>query len=168
MENVQTRIPAYLWDSLQNVMYEHDYQFLREISALIRVPVPELKRTILGARGALTSIVVAKEDTWWEHQVCPYLVRNTSGVWSPCGKFREPHGACMDHRSAKSSESVKHRNDAYFQSVKKRHPFEWNDEIVWVCPESGDVVNELGDPIPNLTIDLTSGIVLPFSPNLRA
>ncbi len=163
MEPIQTRIPAFLWDSLQNVFYQQDYEFLRQVSYLIKVPIPELKRTILGTKGVLTTVQVAKENTWWENQKCPLRVRSPQGLWKQCCNFREAHGFCGDHKGwteKKATRSLKHVNDPYFQTLKRRKPFEYEGDIVWVS-EEGDVVDNKGAPISGIRINVDAGIILP-------
>ncbi len=163
METIQTRIPAFLWDSLQGVFYQQDYEFLRQVSYLIKVPIAELKRTILGSRGTPTSILVAKENTWWENQKCPLRVRSPRGLWKQCCNFREAHGFCSDHKGwneKKSTSALKHRNDSYFQTLKRRKPFDYEGDIVWVS-EDGDVVDDKGNPISGIRINMEAGIILP-------
>jgi hypothetical protein len=157
MDTIQTRIPCFLWDALQDVFYQQDYEFLREVSKLTRVPLPELKRTLLGARGALTTISVAKTANWWEGEQCPMMVRTSLGLWKPCGFWREAHGACCNHRQ--TSATVKHRDDTYFKSLPKRNPIKWEGEIVWVS-ETGDVVRENGEPVKGLRICWKSAMIL--------
>ncbi len=161
METVQTRIPAYLWDSLQTIFYQHDYEFLRQVSFLTKVPVAELKRTILGSKGAPASIVVAKEDTWWENQKCPLRVRGTQGLWKQCPNFREAHGFCGDHKGWKAGRcpTVRHIQDSYFQTIKQRRPFQYEGDIVWVDSE-GNAVDSEGNQIPNIKINIEAGIIL--------
>jgi hypothetical protein len=159
METLNTRIPCFLWDSLQDVMYQQDYEFLKEVSKLVRVPPHELKRTILGARGTLTTISVSNTPAWWEGEVCPMMVRTPMGLWKPCGQWKEAHGACCNHRQ--TSATVKHKDDKYFQSLPKRNPIKWEDEIVWVS-EAGDVVRENGEPVEGLRICWRSAMVLSF------
>lgn len=158
---IQTRIPAFLWDSLQDVFYQHDHEFLRQLSFLLRVPLPELKRTLVGARGAATHVVVAKQDAWWEGQTCPLRCRTDYGLWRGCGNLREVHGVCGTHKGWRASATLKHRDDPYFQGLVKRKPFHWESEsrTIWVS-EQGDAVDELGQPIPSIRVFLDIGMVV--------
>lgn len=161
MDSVQTRLPAFLWESLQNVMYEHDYEFLRQVSYLIKVPVADLKRTILGSKGTPTTIVVSKDNTWWEGQRCPLRVRSPKGLWKQCPHLRESHGLCGEHKGwtrSKSTADLKHKDDPHFQTLKRRRPFQLEGDIVWVS-EDGDAVDSEGEPLEGLKILLDIGMV---------
>ena len=160
MNTLQTRIPCFLWESLQDVMYQQDYEFLQEVSKLVRVPLHELKRTILGTRGTLTTISVAKQEDWWDKQMCPMMVRNSYGLWKPCGQYREAHGTCCNHRNP-TSPFVRHKDDKYFQSLPKRNPLKWAGEIVWVSA-TGDVVRESGESIDGLRICWKTAMILSY------
>lgn len=162
METIQTRIPAFLWDSLQNIFYQHDYEFLRQVSFLTKVPIADLKRTILGSKGAPTSIVVAKENTWWENQKCPLRIRSSKGLWKQCCNLREAHGFCGDHKGWRAGRcpTQRHIQDPYFQTIKHRKPFEYEGDVIWVGPD-GDAVDSTGAPISSIRINLEAGIILP-------
>jgi hypothetical protein len=162
MESIQTRIPAFLWDSLQNVFYEHDYEFLRQVSYLIKVPVAELKRNLLGSRGTPTTISVSKDNAWWEGQKCPLRVRSPHGLWKQCPHLREAHGYCGEHKGwtkRKATPTLKHKDDAYFQKLKRRKPFDLDGEIVWVS-EDGEAVDGEGCPVQGVKILLDVGMVI--------
>ena len=164
LETVTTRIPAFLWDALQDVMYQQDYEFLREVSNIVHVPVHELKRTLLGVRGMLTTIAVGKTDSWWEGELCPMRIRGEHGLWKRCGNFREPHGVCCDHRNYKSTESLKHKDDPYFKQLSSRVPMKWDGETVWVG-SAGDVVRESGEPIQGLRVDKDTRMIMALPPS---
>jgi hypothetical protein len=163
MEPVQTRLPAFLWDALQDVFYEHDVQFLRDVAPLVGVSVTELKKTILGTMGQRQTVMVSKQggDAWWEGQLCPLRVRNEETAhWRPCGHFREAHGFCSEHRTYKQpTSSLRHREDPEFQSLASRKPVRWNDSTVWVDAEGWAVDGE-GRAVEGLQICPLSGILL--------
>lgn len=162
MDSIQTRIPTYLWESLQDVFYEHDYEFLRQVSYIIKVPVSELKRNILGSKGTSTSILVSKDNAWWEGQKCPLRVRTAYGLWKQCPHFREGHGHCGEHKGwtkRKSTHNLKHKDDLYFQKLKRRNPFNLDGDIVWVS-EEGDAVDGEGSPIEGIKILMDLGMVI--------
>ncbi len=159
---IQTRIPAFLWESLQDTLYQHDYQFLRDISPILGIPLADLKRTVLGTRGVKTTVaVLGQSDQWWEGQMCSYWVKSPLGVWKPCGEFREAHGGCCQHKHVPKSSSlhIRHREDPYLKTLPRLLPKKWKGEVVWVSP-SNEVFYEDGTPILGFTICSTSGIVL--------
>ena len=168
---VQTRLPTFLWESLQTTFFEHDQRFIHDIATILNIPPTELKRKILGARAPLTNTVVVASDTaWWERELCPLYVRRVEGegandakiVWHPCGHPCEAHGACARHRfwEMMRDPNVKHRKDVLkTRGITKRLPKRWKDEIVWVGP-AGDAIHEDGTPVEGLRICQKSGILL--------
>jgi hypothetical protein len=152
IEPVQTRIPSFLWSALQDVFYEQDVAFLKTLAPHIGVPLAELRRTLLGARGQLTTIHVGNTDSWWETEHCPLRIRNSRGVWRCCGHYREGHGFCREHRDFwEPSSTLKHKDDPWFAQVTHRTPWRYNGEIVWVST-AGDAIRENGTPIEGIRI----------------
>ena len=149
---LQTRIPAFLWDALQDTFYEQDVAFLRALAPHVQVPLAELKRTLLGARGAATTIHVGSADAWWETALCPLRCRDSKGLWKQCGRRREGGGFCWNHRHFwEGSADLKHKDDPWFQNVPRRTPWRYEGEIVWVGPD-GDALKEDGTPVVGIRI----------------
>ncbi len=144
---IPTRIPAYLWESLQDAFYEHDQSFLRILAPHIKVPFADLKRTLLGARGQLVSLSIADSDAWWEGELCPLRVRTPAGIWKSCGFTREAHGVCRHHARFVPGIDLKHKDDPWFATIAKRVPWKYQGELVWVA-EDQTVINELGHRLP--------------------
>ena len=142
-----TRIPAHLWESLQDAFYEHDQSFLRILAPHVKVSYADLKRTLLGARGQLMNIQIADSDKWWEAELCPLRIRTPAGIWKSCGHSREAHGVCRHHVGFTPRIDLKHKDDPWFQTVTQRKPWKYQREIVWVA-EDGSVINEQGDTLP--------------------
>lgn len=163
MEPIQTRLPAFLWESLQDVFYEQDVRFLRDIAPLVGVSVAELKKAVLGTMGQRQTIMVSKQggDAWWEGQLCPLLVRNDETAhWCPCGHFREAHGFCSTHKQFRTpTSSLRHRDDPFIRRLASRKPVRWNETVVWVNKEGWAVDGE-GRPVEGLQICPQSGILL--------
>ena len=155
--NIQTRLPAHLWESLQDVFYEQDVAFLRAIAPHIQVPFAELKRTLLGARGQLTTVQIADSEAWWERSLCPLRHRDAQGIWRQCGAYREAGGFCRKHRDFwNPSADLKHKDDPWFQNLPKRVPWRYEGRIVWV-DESG-VFEEDGKPVLGVRICTKTGV----------
>lgn len=155
---IQTRIPAFLWDALQDVFYEQDVAFLKMLAPHIQVPLSELKRTLLGTRGQATTIHVGNSDAWWETELCPLRCRDARGVWRQCGYHREASGFCRKHRNFwQATADLKHKDDPWFQNVCQRTPARYEGEVVWVAKD-GSVMRADGRPILGLTICTKSGI----------
>jgi hypothetical protein len=152
-----TRIPAYLWESLQDAFYEHDQSFLRILAPHVKVSYADLKRTLLGARGQLMNIQIADSDKWWEGELCPLRLRTSTGVWKACGHPREAHGVCRHHSGFTPRIDLKHKDDPWFANIVKRVPWRYDGEIVWVA-EDMSVINESGQVLP-LHICPNSGIL---------
>jgi hypothetical protein len=162
MELVRTRIPAYLWDSLQDVMYEHDYEFLKLVSKITHIPITELKHKILGTRGQIATVSVANTDSWWERELCPVRLRDQNGIWKQCGQYRQAHGYCHDHLKFEPSSTARRTDDGYFQTLKSRTPVQYDGEVVWVSSE-GDAITELGEPVQGIRFDLSSRVMRQFA-----
>jgi hypothetical protein len=153
MSNTETqRIPAVLWDSLQEICYRQDIRFIADVSKLIGVPALELKKRILGVRGQPTAIAVER-GPWWSESQCPIMDRGSGNMWRRCGEYCESHGHCWKHRSFKVSHTTRRFDDPYFAELPKRWPVRLDDEVVWVS-ESGDVLNGSGAIVKGLTVDL--------------
>lgn len=158
MTALQTRLPAFLWNALQDTFYEQDVAFLRALAPHIQVPLPELKRTLLGARGQLTTIQVSTADAWWETELCPLRHRDATGVWRQCGHRREASGFCRKHRDFwAATEALKHKDDPWFQNVVHRMPCRFEGAVVWVAPD-GTVIRQDDTAIEGLYIDMKTGI----------
>ena len=152
-KTVETRIPAFLWESLKDVFYEQDAEFLRIIAPHIGAPLSDIRKAIFGARGERTTIAVAESDAWWEGECCPLRVRDAAtGFWRSCGNLREAHGVCGDHKGWRGPRSdVRHQNDTYFRWIDQRTPWRFNGQTVWVG-RRGDMVREDGTRISNMIL----------------
>jgi hypothetical protein len=146
------RIPAFLWNSLQEICYRQDIRFIADVSKLIGVPAVELKKKILGVRGIPTTIAVER-GPWWSETQCPIMERGNGNMWRRCGNYCESHGQCWAHRHYKSSHTTRRFDDPYFSALPKRRPIRYNGEIVWVS-ESGEAIDGSGNILKGLTIDL--------------
>ncbi len=125
---------------------------MRALAPHVQVPLAELKRTLLGARGQSTTIHVGSTDAWWETTLCPLRACDSRGIWRQCGHYREGAGFCHQHRHFwEGTADLKHKDDPWFQNLSRRVPWRYEGEVLWVGP-AGDVIHEDGRPVPGLTI----------------
>jgi hypothetical protein len=147
------RIPAVLWDSLQDVCFRHDLKFLQDVSRIIQVPVADLKRRILGTRGMPTAVSV-ESGPWWVTTQCPIMLLVGDSMWRRCGSYCEANGTCWAHRTSMS----RRYNDPYFEALPKRTAFKYDGDLYWVS-EAGDALDMTGALVPGLQIDLKARVV---------
>lgn len=145
-------IPAGLWDSLQEICFRKDQQFIQDVSRILGIPAGELKRKILGTRGVPTVIPEAT-GPWWLSTACP-IMEQTGYLWRRCMCPIESNGACWAHR-----EGGVRFDDAQFVDMPKRVPFRYQGEIYWVA-EDGTVLNSIGMRCEEFTVDLKTRTVV--------
>lgn len=147
------RIPAGLWQALQDVCYEQDMKFLRDVSRIIGKDVNDIKRRVLGVRGE-PNVVLVDADPWWMQSRCSIMELGPGSVWRHCNKMGESNTYCWDHRNfVRATYRLRNKDDPYFETIVKRHPVRFMDEIVWVC-KGGSVLRDSGELIPDVLIDL--------------
>lgn len=154
------RLPAALWESLQDVCYKYDVKFLQDVSHIIGVPAGDLKKHILGIRGIATSIAVVPhaEAPWWESSQCPLMELDDGGMWRRCISHREIHESCWKHRKFKrDTDILKKHNNPIFDSLEKRWPMRLGGELMWVT-NSGEVYDDAGELKKGMCIYRTSRI----------
>ena len=143
IREVSQRIPAALWDALQDACYAQDVQFIKDVAKIIGKDAAEIRRRIMGPRGELTTLLV-DSDPWWIHTQCSLIERGPCGLWRRCCRGAESNGYCWDHRNfTNSTQKLKRGDDSYFESLVRRHPIRFQGEIVWVC-EKGTVLGSDG------------------------
>ena len=156
---IQTRLPPFLWDTLQDVFYEQDAAFLRALAPHVGVPAPELRRTLLGTRGQMTTVHVGNTEAWWETELCPLRCRDAQGIWRQCGHYREGTGFCRKHRDFwEGTADLRHKNDPWFQQVAQRTPWRYKGEVFWVST-AGDAIREDGSPVEGIHVCVKTGIL---------
>lgn len=137
------RIPAALWESLQDVCYAQDVQFIKDVAKIIGQNANDVRRRILGPRGEST-VVLVDSDPWWIGTSCCLQERGPNGLWSRCNKGGESNGYCWGHRNfSNPSFRLKRADDPYFEGLLRRYPVRLLGEIVWVC-EQGTVLGSEG------------------------
>jgi hypothetical protein len=158
MSNTETqRIPACLWESLQEICYRQDVRFISDVSKILGIPAIELKKRILGVRGMPTAVTVER-GPWWAETQCPIMDKHAGNMWRRCGSYCESSGYCWAHRHFRVSYTTRRYDDPYFTSLAKRWPVRIDDEIVWVSAD-GDVLNGSGILIKGMTVDLNTKTV---------
>lgn len=150
-ESETQRIPALLWDSLQDVCYKHDVAFINEVARMIGVPAADIRKRVLGVRGMPTAITVER-GPWWQGAACPWMECSEGGMWRRCGQYCEAHGACWKHR--KGGERI--YDDPYFLTLPKRVPVSIDDEIYYVDCE-GAAYSVSGLKVIGLHVNLEDG-----------
>lgn len=149
MESIIQRIPAALWESLQEVCARHDQQFLQEVSRFLGVPVSELKRRVLGTRGVATTVVV-QESPWWYGTCCAAMEKK--GIfWMRCGAAAEADGQCWAHRR-----NTTRYDDHDISSLPTYTSVRIEGQTMWVDKE-GRAYNQFGNILKDWLIDISNG-----------
>lgn len=153
------RLPAGLWDSLQEVCYRHDVKFLHDISRLIGIPTGDLKKRILGVRGIQTVVAKETEGPWWETAQCPLLILDDGGMWRRCIRRCEAHGTCWKHRNySRDTDSLKKVSSVDLSKLETRWPMELESELVWVSEDGRRVYTDSGELKKGVRIDRLNGV----------
>jgi hypothetical protein len=97
MEVVQ-RIPANLWENLQEVVCRMDNAFLRDVSHITKIPYSDLRKAI-PTRGLSTRISVDGNEPWWTGLTCTMSVLRPGGMWVRCGGTAFEGACCFKHRN---------------------------------------------------------------------
>lgn len=153
---IHTRIPLGLWDSLQTICFRYDNKFIEDVGRILGVPGAEIRRKVLGVRGAPTT-VLAMSGPWWEGQQCALMIKGAGGLWKRCGHTAEGCEHCWKHRRGPNNRDRRRHDDPYFVCLKKRKPFRLEDEIVWVSLD-GSVMTDGGTILKDVTINPTNGV----------
>ena len=147
-----TRVPAALWESLQEICWRQDNKFIEDASRIIGIPAAEIKRRVLGARGVV-SAVVSTSSSWYDGGRCPMMLPGPGEMWRRCCEPAEVNGFCGIHKKGRG---MKYDN-SYFSTLLKRHPWRFEGAVVWVC-ENGTVLTESGTILKDIRIDITNGL----------
>ena len=147
-----TRVPAALWESLQEICWAQDNAFLRDASRILGVPELELRRRVLGARGVV-SAVVSTNEPWFLGSCCPLMIACPGQLWRRCSEPAEVNGFCATHKKGKGLRY----DDPFFAGLPRRYPFRYEGALVMVG-EDGSVLSAGGVLIEGVRIDLESGV----------
>ena len=150
------RIPLGLWDSLQEVCAQNDRRFIKDVARIIGVDASDIRKRVFGVRGIQTTVAV-EDGPWWSAAQCPVMSKQVGSMWQRCTANCSPCGFCWDHRSFRPSDMLKLHTDSYFQTLDKRHPYMYNDEVVWVSEKDGSVMIR-GELMIGVTIDAKTGM----------
>ena len=150
------RIPIGLWDSLQNVCAQNDQRFIKDVARIIGVDASDIRKRVFGVRGIQTTVAV-EDGPWWTASQCPVMSKQPGNMWQRCSANCSPSGFCWDHRAFRPSRFQKLYTDSCFQTIEKRHPFLFKDDIVWVSEKDGSVMLR-GERVVGLTINIKTGM----------
>ena len=150
-------LPAGLWDCLQSICWNHDNQFIKDVSRIIRVPVSDLKKRVFGPRGTLTTIVTT-DDPWWTHNSCP-VVEKRGNMWIRCNGVINSCGTCFEHLNTIHNPQTKYFDNIMFADMLKRYSFKYENNIYWAA-EDGSVLNSCGLVRKDLKFDLKTKLLI--------
>ena len=135
------RIPALLWESLQDTCYQHDQKFVADVSRILGIPAAEVKKKVLGTRGVLTNVTV-EHGPWWTGLQCAMVERKES-LWTRCGSYCDSGDTCMKHRHARHAWNLRRYDDPYFAEMTIRQPIQVDGVVYWVS-DAGDACKYTG------------------------
>jgi hypothetical protein len=150
VESETQRIPALLWESLQEVCVRQDQKFLSDVSRILGVPAIELRKRVLGTRGVATTVLV-EHGPWWSGLQC-HIVERKESLWTRCSNHCMSGTTCMKHKDVRNGWNIRRYDDPYFAEMKQRKPVRVDGAVYWVS-EKGDVVNVHGVAVPHMHID---------------
>jgi hypothetical protein len=147
-----TRLPAALWESLQEICWRQDNKFVEDAARIIGVPASEIKRRVLGTRGVV-SAVVSCGGTWYDGAQCPIMIPGAGEMWHRCAEPAEFNGFCGVHKKGRG---MKYDNP-YFTSLPRRRPMRFEGEVVWVG-DDGSILTSSGNILKDVRIDKSNGV----------
>jgi len=147
---VSHRIPALLWESLQDLCFKQDRQFVQDVSRIIGVPVDDIRKRVLGVRGTKTAVLVEEGPYWAKKQCCGMVHEDV--FWKRCGFVSEANGFCWTHQDP----APLRYDDPSFATLPTLSPYRLEGAVVWVRKD-GTVYTETGDVLKDWTIDISNG-----------
>jgi hypothetical protein len=151
MTEQQQRLPAILWESLQDICYRHDQKFITDVARILGVPALDLKKKVLGTRGVLTTVLV-ESGPWWTGLTCAIMERKEC-LWTRCSSICESGDTCLKHKDVRNGWNIRRFDDPYFACLPKRLPMNIEGVVYWVS-EKGDVLNGYGVHVPGMRADI--------------
>ncbi len=149
METTVQRIPAALWESLQELCARQDQQFLQEVSRVLAIPVSELKRRVLGTRGVATTVIV-QSSPWWYGSQCAAMEKK-GALWMRCGATADADGQCRAHRR-----NITRYDDPEILALPTYQSIRIEGQTMWVDQE-GRAYNEVGKILKDWVVDISNG-----------
>ena len=134
------RVPAGLWEHLQDLTARSDDAFLRDVARIANIPFLSLRK-LFPTRGVMTKLATDGNVPWWHDQQCSMVEKQPSGVWIRCSTPMFEGPCCIQHRSKKSGSSLKVHNDPYLSALPTRYPVRVDGRVLWV--DSSGVVYTL-------------------------
>jgi hypothetical protein len=158
MEVVQ-RIPANLWENLQEVVCRMDAAFLRDVSHVTKIPYADLRKAI-PTRGVSTRISTDGNEPWWTGLTCTMSVLRPGGMWVRCSGTAFEGACCFKHRNLDGREEsrlpdgVLPYNSPTIAALPRRLPIRVEGVPYWVC-ETGfsEVYDVDGRVVPGIMIN---------------
>jgi hypothetical protein len=153
LTTVPARVPAALWESLQEMCWRQDNRFIEDAARILGLPALDIKRRILGTRGVVCG-VVERTGGVYDGTRCPIMVLRPGERWERCEETAETNGFCWHHRKGKGQRYDSH----YFDDFEKRHAFMFEGEVVWVSEADGSILTGGGKILKDVTIDIVNAI----------
>jgi hypothetical protein len=149
------RVPAGLWENLQDLTAQLDNVFLRDVAHIAKIPFETLRK-LFPTRGIVTKIATDGNVPWWHDHQCR-IITNNNGIWTRCtaGSFEGPD--CVQHRNKKLNENLRLYDDPYISTLPTRVPWRLEGGAVVWTDEAGSVYSLSGERIEDYTICSTHG-----------
>ena len=125
------RVPAGLWDNLQDLASRSDDAFLRDVARIADIPFLSLRK-LFPTRGITTKLAVDGNVPWWHDQQCSMVEKQSSGVWIRCSSPMFEGPCCIQHKTKKIGESLKMYTDSYLSALPTRVPVRVDGRVLWV------------------------------------
>ena len=171
MEVVQ-RIPTGLWDNLQNLVWQMDAAFLRDVAQITKIPYADLRK-VIPTRGISTRISTDGNEPWWTGLTCRMSVLRPGGMWVRCSGTAFEGACCFKHRGLDGREldrlpdGVLPYDSPLFTSLPRRVPIRVEGVLYWVCEGSqfSEVYNVDGEVVQGFMINYAERWILETDKN---
>jgi len=154
MSTAPQRLPAALWGALQEMCRQQDIEFIADVSRILRIPVADIKKRILGTRG-VCELIPVEHGPWWTNTQCPVMEKIGGSMWRRCDSPCEQGDTCWAHRMCGA---FRRYDDPYFVELPKRYPMRYEGVVYWVGAD-GQVMNGFGSIVSEFTMDLNTKTV---------
>jgi hypothetical protein len=118
MEKKTLRLPAHLIDAFSECCWEQDMLFLSELSKLIDVSVPEMRKTLLLEDSKQVVSVAVEDKSKYLHDIqCPAMLKQEDGSYIRCSGYRICfEKKCSLHKISVSNKNLKWMSDPIFST----------------------------------------------------